>query len=85
MPEDVTFWNQCSNCFASVPCGKLDLKYIQQWFTDQHVHDIGAVEYRAAYIIPGISMFIEHDPNILVNNYTQIADNRAGDYIEIKP
>ena len=84
-PPDIEFWSSCSDCFSSVPCGQLDLRRKQAWFTKEHTHDHGAVQYSMIYTIPGISLVLGDEPNMLVNKTRLIADNRAGDYIEIVP
>ena len=38
--ENSTFWNECSDCFASVPRG---MNKTQPWFKTDHKHDKGAI------------------------------------------
>ena len=49
------------------------------------MHDSGAVQYSMLYAIPGYGKIFGNQENMLVNNKSRVADNRAGDYIIIDP
>jgi len=37
--ENTTFWQECLECFSSIPVSNLGLENPEPWFTPNHTHD----------------------------------------------
>ena len=84
MVEDPKFWELANESFISIPAGELGKR--EQWFSENHDHDTGAVAREFYYILPIPQPDGTHNTLVPVTkpyNNTNVADERGIKWIEI--
>ena len=80
--NNTSVWNSTGIRFTSYVRSQTS-RSTEQWFTDDHHHNLGAVKSSLKFIFPKFIMKFDYEENLLMNPNNKLIEENGIDYVEI--